>query len=114
MNETGASLETGAGRRSTLNPNGQQHFRDQQLPQKRPRSPSSTMQSTANILPPNNDRINLKTTVRGNYSNSSSMEMYFAWFSAITFIGELAIGEHHGPIEFKRNMIRGTKATPIN
>lgn len=93
----------------TTNSDGQQitnHFRaDQQQSQKRPRSgpqPSgnsalasvtSTMQSTAAIIPPDNDLGSLKA--KGHYSNSSSMELYFAWFSAITFIGELFIGEHH-------------------
>lgn len=115
----------------TTNSDGQQitnHFRaDQQQSQKRPRSGpgatgnsalasvTSTMQSTAAIIPPDNDLGSLKA--KGHYSNSSSMELYFAWFSAITFIGELFIGKHHighrgvngmtyrGPEEYQFNRV---------
>lgn len=61
------------------------------------------MQSTAAIIATDNDRSNLKANDKsggspggggkGHYNNSSTMEMYFSWFSAITFILELAIGK---------------------
>lgn len=108
---TGGGRAGGRGRDNnghTTNSDGQQitnHFRaDQQQSQKRPRSGpgatgnsalasvTSTMQSTAAIIQPDNDLGSLKA--KGHYSNSSSMELYFAWFSAITFIGELFIGKH--------------------
>lgn len=98
-----ATLNSDGGRRQYNDQHQNNHFREQQ-PQKRQRSGqeqqqqqamasvTSTMQSTATIIPPDNDHSNLKA--KGHYSSSSSMELYFAWFSAITFIGELFIGKH--------------------
>lgn len=64
-------------------------YYDQQQQGQGAPSVTSTMRSQATTLP--EDRHQLKA--KGHYSGTSTVELYFAWFSAITFIGELVIGE---------------------
>lgn len=119
-----ATLNSDGGRRQYNDQQQNNHFREQQ-PQKRQRSGqeqqqqqamasvTSTMQSTATIIPPDNDHSNLKA--KGHYSSSSSMELYFAWFSAITFIGELFIGKHWSYHDMCIDMLEeDQRGTPIN
>lgn len=105
MNVNCITYETGAGRHQMHQAGGQKRPRSggSQLPTMGESSTTSTMQSTTAILHTetadrNRDQSNLKGAVNGgkgttHYGNSSSIELYFAWFSAITFVGELAIGK---------------------
>lgn len=82
-----------------INNNQNQNARD--LSRKRTRSgePSvsgsavSTMRSTATVLPVDHQK---GTDLGKGHYGSSTMELYFAWFSAITFVLELAIGKQLG------------------
>lgn len=65
-------------------------------------SVTSTMRSSATTttIPDDHRRNQLKVEGtgggggKGHYGSSSTVELYFAWFSAITFIGQIVVGKN--------------------